>query len=312
MSYRSVKSFALAAVAIGVMGAGSQLAANPPVGDWGTPINIEQLVGSSPALNSPSIDGCVSLSHDGLELYFTSFRDGSADIFVAQRSSTERGFGTPRKLPPTVNTSANDACPTIVGPNELHFLRSEGPDQGNLFVSRRNSGDWLPAVPFNPLFNTPALEETVNIFEDERGREVVIFSRRNPDGSGGVILQSINGALPEPLAGGPNAGGSNNRPWVSRDGLVIAFDSTRPGGRGGPDIWFAERASTDDPFGPAYTLPELNSPGNDLRPAFTRDGTQMFFSSSRAGSESFLPDTWVVTRPRLRGPKAVEFPSSGN
>ena len=136
----------------------------------------------------------------------------------------------------------------------------------------------------------------------------MIFSRRNPDGSGGVILESVAGALPTPVKGGPNAGGSNNRPWVSRDGLFIAFDSTRPGGQGGPDIWFAERGSTDDPFGPAYTLPELNSPGNDLRPAFTMDGTQMFFSSSRAGSESPARDTWVAIRRRLKGPKTVEFP----
>lgn len=308
MERRLTFSLILGPVCLVALGAPGVAFGLPPAGEWGVPINVEDLPGSSKAINSPSIDGCVSLSRDGLELYFTSFRDGSADIFVAERASLSDGFGSPRKLPPTVNTVANDACPTLVGRNSLYYLRSEGADQGNLFVSRRNSSDWLPAKPVNPAFNTPMLEESVSIFEDEQGHEVVIFSRRNPDGSGGVILQSIAGDSPVPLEGGPNAAGSNNRPWVSRDGRLIAFDSDRPGGQGGPDIWFAERDSTDDPFGPAYTLPELNSPGNDLRPAFTWDQTQMFFSSSRAGSESPAPDIWMAERRRLRGPKIIEFP----
>lgn len=308
--------FLAGALLAGVLGS-SASHANPPVGDWGPPINAHALPGSSSEINTFSIDGCVSLSRDGLDLYFTSFRDGTADIYVASRSSVGKGFGKPTKLPRTVNTnSANEACPTIIGRNELHFLRSEGSDQGNLFVSRRNSGGWEEATPFNPSFNTPGLEESVAIFEDDDGNEVIVFSRRNPDGTGGVILQSVAGASPTPVPGGPNAQGSNNRPWVSRDGLMIAFDSTRPGGKGATDIWFAERASTAEPFGPAYTIPELNSPSVDLRPTISWDHTEIFFSSARSGSLAppgaafAAPDIWVAQRPRLRGPKSVQFPPS--
>ena len=122
-------------------------------------------------------------------------------------------------------------------------------------------------------------------------------------------MQSIAGALPVPVEGGPNAAGSNNRPWVSRDGRFIAFDSTRSGGLGGPDIWFAERETTDEPFGPAYTLPELNSPAVDLRPWLSWDESQIFFSSNRTGSETPFPDIWVAERPRRTGPKTIQFPS---
>lgn len=292
------------------MGAAALAVAAPPYQEWGTPVNASSLPGSASNLNSPAIDGCVSISRDGLELYLTSFRDGSADIFVAERADTSRGFGSPKKLPGTVNTpSANEACPTIIGRNTLHFLRSEGADQGNLWISRRTSGDWQEAVPFNPSLNTPALEESVAIFEDEEGREVVIFSRRNPDGSGGAILQSVAGGPAVQVAGGPNSAGINNRPWVSRDGLFIAFDSVRPGGKGGPDLWFAERDSTSEPFGDAYTIPELNSPAGDLRPAISWDRTQIFFSSNRPGSASPAPDIWMAQRARRKGPKMIEFPS---
>lgn len=276
--------------------------AAPPYSEWGTPANV-------PALNTGAVDGCVSLSRDGLQIYFTSNRTGNFDIYMAERGSLEEGFGAPARLPNTVNTAATEACPSIVGRNTLYFLRSQGSDPGNLFVSRRTSGDWQEAETLNPIFNSPLLEEAVSVFEDDEGREVLVFSRNNGNQTGGVILQSVAGGTPTPVAGGPNAAGWNNRAWVSRDGLFIAFDSTRPGGKGGPDLWFAERDSTSEPFGPAYTLPELNSIGFDARPWLSFDGTQIFFSSNRAGSTSPAPDIWVAERTRRKGPRMIEFPA---
>lgn len=292
-----------------LLGAAAIALAAPPYGEWGTPKNASALPGTAPSLNTPAVDGCVSLSRDGLQIYFTSNRTGNFDIYMAERASLAEGFGAPTRLPNTVNTGATEACPSIIGRNTLYFLRSEGADPGNLFVSRRNSGDWQEAVTLNPSFNSPLLEEAVSIFEDDDGREITIFSRNNGDGTGGQIFQSIAGGTPTPVAGGPNAAGWNNRAWISRDGLFIAFDSTRPGGQGGPDLWFAERDSTSEPFGPAYTLPELNSPGFDARPSLSFDGTQIFFSSNRPGSASPAPDIWVAERVRRKGPKTIEFPA---
>ena len=123
MKYRFAKPLVISAALI-ALSAANLASANPPFGDWEAPINAEDLPGSSSAINSPAIDGCVSLSRDGLELYFTTFCHGSADIFVAARTRTDRGFSAPRELLPTINTGANEACPTIIGRNELLFLRS--------------------------------------------------------------------------------------------------------------------------------------------------------------------------------------------
>src|SRR6185369_10024126 len=67
--------------------------------DWGTPINVESLPGSSTAINTPSIDGCASTTPDGLTLLYNSFSNGNFDIFMATRSSTSEGFGEPVRLP---------------------------------------------------------------------------------------------------------------------------------------------------------------------------------------------------------------------
>ena len=57
-------------------------------------------------LNSPAVDGCASLSRDGLTLLFNSNRTGNFDLYVATRASKDVGFGTPRALPAPVNSSS--------------------------------------------------------------------------------------------------------------------------------------------------------------------------------------------------------------
>ena len=51
-------------------------------------------------------------------------------------------------------------------------------------------------------------------------------------------------------------------------------------------------------FGSASHLGSLNSSGFDARPTISWDGTQLYFSSNRAGSESPAPDIWVTERSR--------------
>ena len=102
-------------------------------------------------------------------------------------------------------------------------------------------------------------------------------------------------------AGGPNGSASDNRPSITRDGLTIFFDSTRFGTLGGPDLWYATRSNTSEPFGPAVHLQSLSSPGFDARPYISKDGGFLTFSSNRSGSESPAPDIWYATRSKVTG-----------
>lgn len=49
-------------------------------------------------LNDPTTDGAPAISDDGLELFFESFRTGSAYVYVATRASTADAFGPPQPL----------------------------------------------------------------------------------------------------------------------------------------------------------------------------------------------------------------------
>lgn len=270
--------------------------------DWSTPVNLESLPGSSAAVNSPAVDGCASHSPDGLTIVFNSNRGGNQDLYMATRSSTSEGFGAPVPLPAPVNTSANEACPTIANGHRLYFSSDREDPSYDIYVSKRGPNGWSEPENLGPNINTPGWLDEAAAFYEDGGDQVMLFSSRQAGGAGdGNIYQSVNGGPKSLVAGGPNSSASDNRPSVTRDGLTIFFDSTRSGGLGGPDIYYATRSSTSQPFGPAIHLIGLSSSEFDARATISKDGSFITFSSVRAGNESPAPDIWYATREKATG-----------
>ncbi len=107
---------------------------------WGTPVNLGATV------NSSASDGGPSVSADGLELFFDSFRPGGSgdcDLWVATRETTDDPWGAPVNLGAEVNSSSNDGGPSISA-DGLSFL----------FHSNRSGGfgSWdIWQVPIEPV-----------------------------------------------------------------------------------------------------------------------------------------------------------------
>lgn len=278
--------------------------AMPPFGEWSAPASVETLPGSSTDVNTTSIDGCASISPDGLTLAFNSFRTGNQQIYLATRSNISEGFGDPVMLPAPINGPGIDSCPTITHGNRLYFTSTRG-DPGDLFVSRLGPKGWSDPERLGPAVNnTGTVEESASIYEDDEGREVLLFSRRPAGpfvGPGGKIYQSVDGAPATLVAGGPHSSASDNRPSVSHDGRTIFWDSSRTGSLGGPDIWFATRTSTSEPWGQAIHSSELSSAQSDTRPYIGWNGEILIVSTERTGSESAVSDIWFATRSMVTG-----------
>ena len=269
--------------------------------DWSAPENLESLSGSSPAVNTPAVDGCASHSPDGLTIIFNSNRGGDQDLYMAKRSSTDAGFGAPVRLPAPVNTSANEACPTIANGNRLYFS-SDRTDPGyDIYVTKHGPNGWSQPANLGPNINRDGyLDESAAFYEDG-DHQVMLFSSRSPGDDVGKIYQSVDGGPRSLVQGGPHSSASDNRPSVTRDGLTIFFDSTRTGSLGGPDLYYATRSSTSQPFGSAIHLQQLSSPAFDARANISKDGSFITFSSNRGGSESPAPDIWFASREKITG-----------
>ncbi|MBL8896900.1 MAG: hypothetical protein JNM84_04705 [Planctomycetes bacterium] len=72
--------------------------------------------------------------------------------------------------------------------------------------------------------------------------------------------------------------------FLSADGLQLWFDSLRPGGFGGFDLWVATRPNTAAPWGAPTQDPVLSSTGSDASLSMTADGLEAYFLTTGHGA----------------------------
>jgi hypothetical protein len=287
--------------------------------EWSAPVNL------GPVVNSAADDTCDSISRDGLTLYFA--RSGAElTMWFTERSSLDAPWAAPQKLPATVNTpGSSNFCETLSADlHALYFIsnRAGGCGGNDMWVSyRRDTHDnfgWEAPVNLGCQVNSPKDEYRVSPFQGEDGAEYIYFSSFRSGGIGAegtadiyVSRKQPDGTFgPPALVAGLNSTFNDNRPNVrERDGLEIFFDSNRPGGVGGADLWTATRASLSDPWSTPVNLgPVVNSSVTDARPSLSWDGTALYFHSNRPGGSGGV-DLWVTTRTKLTG---FVFPSAAN
>ena len=278
--------------------------------DWGPPVNAESLDGSSGNLNTGSNDGCPILNpYDG-SLYIASNRPGSTpngsgglslDIWIAPKSGD--GWGTPVNAGPTINTAADEFCPTPARGNRFFFVRRLSASNTDIYVVKHGpKGFGTPQAlqTGENAINSPFEEWSPSWFEASDGREFLYFASTRRGHPVQEIFYSVDFGNAQLAAGGVDSSASDARPNVSRDGLEIVWDSTRTGSVG-TDIWTARRSSVDSPWGTAVQLGNgINSAGNESRASLSWDGTRLMFGTTRAGGEGSA-DIWTSTRTKVTG-----------
>ena len=268
---------------------------------FGTPTNL------GPTVNSSSGEGSPSISADGLSLYFTSLRNGWADLWVTTRESTDDDWGEPVNLGLTVNSSAWDGELSISADElELYFAsdRSGGLGGFDLWVTTRatTNDPWGEPMNLGSTINTSVDDTDACISAD--GLSLYFESYRN-GGHGRNDLWVAKRATTsdpwgEPVNLGPtiNSSMSDGAPSISSDGRMLFFSdysSPRPGGYGGTDIWVTTRATVSDPWGEPVNLgPIVNGSANDQGPNISTDGSTLYLFSRRSGGYGDF-DLWQTS-----------------
>jgi hypothetical protein len=214
-----------------------------------------------PTINSSSLEQHPAISKDGLSLYFGSDRAGGmggVDIYVSQRSSLDAPWGTPVNLGPNINSRLNESAPTLSLDGHRMYFHSGG---------RGGCG----------------------------GADLFVSRRQDKrDDFGWGPAENLGCVVNSPSA--------DNGPTIFEDDATgittLYFNSTRPGGLGDADIYASTRKGDEGEFGPAVLVPELSGPFRDTRTAISRDGLEMFLSSSSQGRVGGIgsEDLWVSTR----------------
>ena len=280
-------------------------------GPWEAPRNL------GPTINSKYNDDRPAISRDNLSLYFDSNRPGSGhhDIWVSHRASVDEPWGTPQNLGPPVNTAADEFSPNLSPNGHWLFFGSNRPGGCgglDIWASHRKDRDddsaWETPINLGCVLNTSADDDFPFLFVDNEEDTTMLYFASNRSGfyriyastmneedgtfGPGILVPELNCFLPVCLR--------DSRTTIRRDGLEIIFGSfNRPGGSGLQDLWVSTRKDTEDPWSiPVNLGTVVNTKFQEGGPALSRDGTTLYFHSSRPGSFGNL-DLYATTRAKL-------------
>jgi hypothetical protein len=258
-------------------------------GEWSPPASVDP---GRTAINTRFNDGCPIEAPDGNTLFFASNRANDLDIWVAYRTSESAPWGAVERLPNPVNgVGSNEFCPTPLPGNRLLFVSTRpNPNQcggkADIYMTRQHPvHGWLEPVPLNCDINSagdefsPSLVEadgvTTLFFSSERlqfGQHKIYSAVQQPDGAWRPASPVDELNMP---------GASDARPNVRKDGLEIVFDSTRFGLPS--QVYTATRSSVLEPWSaPVPVGAVLNVTTGQSRASISRDGTRLYFGSTRA------------------------------
>jgi hypothetical protein len=188
------------------------------------------------AVNSDAIETSPALSLSGLDLWFSSERDGGAggaDVYVASRATRSEPWGAP-VLVPELNSELDDIPrPPAMGDTVMPLGSRRTNDTYFTYFATR-------AAP-NAPFSTPVLVEELAtsglIFIDAQLSEnglLLLFTSVAEDDAPGDLYAAVRGSLDDAfgapvLIDGVNSAEDDRDPWLSPDGQILYFSSNRDG-----------------------------------------------------------------------------------
>ena len=204
-------------------------------------------------------------------------------------SSTATGIDSKKFF--MMNTPAASASRGMIIPEYESYMPSWLMTR-NFGISRTTPGTAMTAIT---AVNS-ALPEFSPSYVQADGRTFLYFSR-GPDIFSAELQSGSWGSV------GPvvelNSAMDDFRPNVRKDGLEIVFDSNR-GGQGGQDLYFATRASLNDPWSvPLNAGPGINTSVNETRGSLSRDAETLYFG--RAPAPEGASDIYFTTRSKVAG-----------
>jgi hypothetical protein len=225
---------------------------------WGPASNL------GPALNTASNERSPALSLNRRLLFFATDRPGGSggfDIWLSWRAdpNDDAGWQPPVNLGTGVNTAATDAGPSFFEGGVLAHLWPFRPAIPQLYMASNRPGGpggldiYLASVPGGwagppsaiAELNSPQADLTPTVRRD--GLEIIIASGRPGVIGGFDLYRSVRRSVHQPWSTPENLGPLVNTtgleifPSLSFDGKTLFFQSARPGGFGGSDLYTSTR-----------------------------------------------------------------------
>ena len=182
---------------------------------------------------------------------------------------------------------------------ELYFYASDerkpdGYGRYDIWMKKRENieDDWGPAINLGLIVNNQYDQALPAVSPD--GLELYYSGWDVDAGPGGYGESDLwvtrrdtrDDQWGEPENLGPNVNSAyfDARPILVADGLLLFFESERPGGFGRSDMYLMRRATTSDPWSEPMNMgPNVNGTAYDEQAFLSPDGSTVYFHSNRTG-----------------------------
>ena len=236
------------------------------------------------AFNTASFnDQVTDLSPDGLTAILQSDRTGRSRNYSSTRPTITDPWSAPSNADFSATNSITNVGHGVLSPDGLSLFYQDNP-----IIKQATRA--TPSLPFSagtavPELNIGVAERPGKLSANGLRMYLEIF-----DGTDTNLFVADRPSISDPWSTptqGPFAANVNTadlefEPFVTSDELQLYFASTRLGGVGGIDIWWANRASVADPFSAPENVSTVNTLNSDRSPELF--GSTLFFTSSRLGT----------------------------
>jgi len=247
---------------------------------FGTPTMVPGLRNDTDEVQDPS------LTFEGLELYFSSPRGATSDIWVSRRTVATDPWG-PSTLVAELSSPQADGDPSVsVDGLIMYFTSDRGGDGRRVYSSRRRTRDTPWETPARVDLGTSINDESPGldrgqltlVFGSQRGTSAVphLFTATRPDAS--AAWQNVTEVT------AVNSAWQDTDPALFAEGRGLAFASRRLTQGGASDLFEASRTDTGTPFASSLAaITSLNTNFSEEDPWLSEDGRHILFTSNRDG-----------------------------
>jgi len=225
----------------------------------------------------------LAFSPDGTECCFT-VTDATFSKPRLLFTKREGDVWTIPAAPPFTLGRATSHEPFFSKDGQKLYFSSDGEpssptNKRDLWVTERTPEGWSEPSRLPPPINSDYRE----LFFSQAADGTVYFVSNRPGGLGGFDLYRTRQEPGQSLRV-ENLGASLNSPddeWdpcIAPDGSFLVFASTRPGGRGGSDLYVSFNDGHGGWTDPINLGEKINAPDDEYAPALSLDGQFLFFS----------------------------------
>jgi outer membrane protein OmpA-like peptidoglycan-associated protein/tetratricopeptide (TPR) repeat protein len=182
-----------------------------------------------------------------------------------------------------INTKEQEYLPVLTADEETLIFTRQVNGNEDFFKSSKQNGNWDKSVYLSKNINTDYNEGAQYISPD--GMYLFFTGCNRPDGLGRCDIyvsrrEGKDWSTPFNIGAPINTAGWESQPSLSADGRTLYFTSTRPGGRGGYDIWKSDLKTDGSWTNPVNLGPNINTPYDEQSPFIHPDGQTLYFSSN--------------------------------